>query len=265
VRGVPGFPAAAYRPGVSKYRCSPSGVAVKATVRKSSVRAGAQFPSSSSTIPTSASEIGSVSPVARFNRAIWINRGDHLALFNPSVRQHHTDGAQQVRRKLQLGETDILNLQRPADKHPPHVFFPQDLVPGGLAALARVIDWDGFAFVFPGETSLMVLLNSARPPRRRSATLLEELSHHLRGHQPSRLVRDSVTRLLRREFNKAQEEEAYDFGSMLLLPKELIQYHVKERRGTADELADRCGCSVDLVEMRIKRCRLWQRHLANGN
>jgi len=173
--------------------------------------------------------------------------------------------AQRVRRRLQLGDTDILDLERLADEIPAHVFFPEDLVAGRLAARARVIDWDGFAFVFPGETSLMVLLNPARPPRRRSATLLEEMSHHLRGHEPSRLYRDSVTGLLRRDYNKAQEEEAYDFGSMLLLPKELIQNHVKERRGTADELADLCGCSIDLVEMRIKRCRLWQRHLANGN
>ncbi len=52
---------------------------------------------------------------------------------------------------------------------------------------------------------------------------------------------------------------------MLLLPKEMIQQHVKETRGTAQELADRCGCSVEYVEMRIKRCKLWARHLANGN
>ncbi len=173
--------------------------------------------------------------------------------------------AQAVRQRLQLSATDILNLQQLADEIPAHVFFPEDLVPRSLAARAYAIDWDGFAFVFPDEDCLMVLVNPARSARRRSATLLEEFAHHLRGHDPTRLFRDPVTGLLRREFDKAQEQEAYDFGSMLLLPKELIQQHVKEMRGTAQELADRCGCSVELVEMRIKRCELWARHVANGN
>ncbi len=69
--------------------------------------------------------------------------------------------------------------------------------------------------------------------------------------------------MLRREFNARQEAEAYDFGSVLLLPKELIQHHVKVRRAPAQELADRCGCSVEYVEFRIKRCRLWDRYNAN--
>jgi Zn-dependent peptidase ImmA (M78 family) len=173
--------------------------------------------------------------------------------------------AQAIRQQLRLGPTDILDLQQLADAIPAHVFFPEDLIAPGLADRARAIDWDGFAFVFPGEDCLMVLLNSGRSARRRSATLLEEFAHHLRGHKPTQLFRDPVTGLLRREYDKAQEQEAYDFGSMLLLPKELIQQHVKELRGTAEELADRCGCSVQLVEMRIKRCNLWPRHMANRN
>lgn len=173
--------------------------------------------------------------------------------------------AQTVRQQLGLGPTDILDLQQLADAIPAHVFLLEDLIPADLAVQARAINWDGFAFVFPDEDHLMVLLNSGRPARRRSATLLEEFAHHLRGHDPTRLYPDPVTGLLRREYDKAQEQEAYDFGSMLLLPKELIQQHVKERRGTAQELADRCGCSVEYVEMRIKRCKLWPRHQANGN
>lgn len=189
----------------------------------------------------------------------------------PYERSRYSDkwrlerAAQVVRQQLRLGPTDILDLQQLADAIPAHVFFPEDLVPASLAARARIIDWDGFAFVFPDEDFLMVLLNSGRPARRRSATLLEEFAHHLRGHKPTRLFQDPVTGLLRREYDKAQEQEAYDFGSMLLLPKELIQQHVKEMRGSAPELAARCGCSIEYVEMRIKRCNLWARHLANGN
>src|SRR5207245_6173637 len=117
-------------------------------------------------------------------------------------------------------------------------------------------------FSFPAEMHLMLLLNPARSERRQCATLLEELSHHLLRHIPSRIYRDPTTGLMRRDFDTSQESEAFDFGSVLLLPKELIQHHVKVVMGTAADLADSCGCSVELVELRIKRCRLWNRYQA---
>jgi Zn-dependent peptidase ImmA (M78 family) len=93
---------------------------------------------------------------------------------------------------------------------------------------------------------------------------MEEISHHLLRHKPTGFYQDPATGLQRRQYNPAQEREAYDFGSMMMLPKELIQRHVKNVRGTAEELAARAGCSVELVHFRIKRCRLWERYLALG-
>jgi hypothetical protein len=170
--------------------------------------------------------------------------------------------AQAIRQSLGLTQTEILDPWLLADAVNAHHFYPEDLVDPGLAARARKVNWDGFAFSFPGETHLMVLLNPARSERRQCATLLEELSHHVLRHTPSRIYRDPTTGLMRRDFDTAQESEAFDFGSVLLLPKELIQHHVKVRQGSAQELADICGCSVELVQLRIKRCRLWNRYVA---
>lgn len=168
-----------------------------------------------------------------------------------------------VRQQLGLSQTDLLDPWQLAETVPAHIFYPDDLVRKELAARARQINWDGFAFCFPNEEHLMVLLNPGRSDRRQCATLLEELAHHLLGHTPSRIFPDPVSGLPRREFNAAQEAEAYDFGSVLLVPKELVQHHVKVIRGTSPALADACGCSIELVDLRIKRCRLWDRHQKN--
>ena len=171
--------------------------------------------------------------------------------------------AESVRGDLGLRPTDLLNLQQLADAVPAHIFIPEDLVSAELAADLRLVAWDGFAFQFPDEDALMILLNPARSEKRQCATVLEEIGHYLLKHPPSSIFADPQTGILRRSYLPAQEREAYDFGATLLLPKEFIQQHVKVAKGTAADLADQCGCSTELVEFRIKRCRLWNRYLAN--
>jgi Zn-dependent peptidase ImmA (M78 family) len=168
--------------------------------------------------------------------------------------------AQRVRSQLGLGPTDLLDVWRLADAVFAHVFFPADLVEPVLAERVTHVNWDGFAFQFDREEHLMVLLNPARPERRQRATLLEELAHHILRHPPSKIYKDPLTGLRRRVYNRSQEQEAYELGAMLLLPKEIIQQHVKVVQGRAEELADRHRCSAELVEFRIKRCRLWPRY-----
>ena len=167
--------------------------------------------------------------------------------------------ARHVREQVGLDQLAVLDPWALADAIPAHIFYPEDLVPPRLAQAARAVDWDGCSFCLPGETTLMVLLNPTRPKTRQSATLMEEFAHHLLNHQPTRLFVDPKIGLLRREFNKAQEHEAYDLGATILLPKELIQKEVN-RGAPAVEVARERGCSVDLVAYRIRRCRLWNRH-----
>jgi len=164
-----------------------------------------------------------------------------------------------IRERLRLTQFDILDPWKLADALPAHVFYLEDVVSPELALKAYQANWDGFAFQFPRESILMVILNSAKPVTRQSATLMEELSHGLLGHVPSRLQEDPHTGLLRRDYNKVQEREAYGLGATILLPKELVEREVK-RGLCAGEIALERGCSAALVEYRIKRCHLWRRY-----
>jgi Zn-dependent peptidase ImmA (M78 family) len=105
----------------------------------------------------------------------------------------------------------------------------------------------------------MILLNSARSERRQAATLMEELSHHLLRHKPCSIAHNPRTGFLERSYDRAQEHEAYDLGTAILIPKERIQYDIAEKR-TASEIAAAHRCSEELVIYRIKRMRLWQRY-----
>ena len=88
---------------------------------------------------------------------------------------------------------------------------------------------------------------------------MEELSHHLVGHQPSAIWTDRATGLSRRDYNRGQERESYDLGAALLLPRERIQRAVADQE-LAAELAILHGCSTVLVEYGFKRLRLWPRY-----
>ena len=164
-----------------------------------------------------------------------------------------------VRGRLGLSQLDVLDPWRLADLIPAHVFYTEDVVGPDLAALAGRVAWDGFAYQYPDESMLIIVLNSARPSTRQQATLMEELCHGLLRHPPTRLAEDPLTGLLRREYHQDLEHEAYDLGATILLPKEKVQLEVSQ--GTpAEDLAQVHGCSVQLVHYRIRRCRLWNRY-----
>ena len=74
---------------------------------------------------------------------------------------------------------------------------------------------------------------------------------------------DSQLGVLRRSYDKAQEEEAYDLGAALLLPKERIQRDVGQKL-LVDEIADAHTCSRQLVTYRINRMLLARRYASYG-
>ncbi len=123
--------------------------------------------------------------------------------------------AQAIRARLKLTQYDVLDPWRLADLVPAHVFYLNDIVDAELATQACRAAWDGFAYQYPQESTLIVLLNPIRPATRQCATLMEELCHGLLRHEPTRLVQDPMTGMLCRQYNKAQEHEAYD----LVLPQ----------------------------------------------
>jgi Zn-dependent peptidase ImmA (M78 family) len=164
-----------------------------------------------------------------------------------------------IRARLEVDQLEPLNPWRLADALPAHVFYPEDFGDAVRAKRLRRISWDGFAFCCDGDPTLMILLNPARSEKRQAATLMEELSHHLLRHKPCSIAVNPNTGFLERSYDRAQEDEAYDLGAAILLPKERIQQDVAAKL-TADEIADVHGCSEELVVYRIKRMRLWQRY-----
>lgn len=164
-----------------------------------------------------------------------------------------------VRARLNVDQIEPLSPWRLADALPAHVFYPEDFGDVGCAKRLRQIKWDGLAFCCDGDPTLMILLNSARSKKRQAATLMEELSHHLLRHKPCQITVNPQTGYLERSYDRAQEDEAYDLGAAILLPKERIQQDVAAKRSVG-EIAELHGCSEELVIYRIKRMRLWQRY-----
>jgi Zn-dependent peptidase ImmA (M78 family) len=164
-----------------------------------------------------------------------------------------------VRGKLKVDQLEPLSPWRLAEAIPAHIFYPEDFGNAALARRLRKIKWDGFAFCCDGDPTLMILLNPGRSEKRQAATLMEELSHHLLRHKPCSIATDPATGILKRSYDRSQEDEAYDLGAAILLPKERIQQDVAAKL-TAEEIATTHGCSEELVIYRIKRMRLWQRY-----
>jgi Zn-dependent peptidase ImmA (M78 family) len=142
------------------------------------------------------------------------------------------------------------------------VFHLSDLLGDDGVGLrrARKIGFDGVSTTHPETGDPLIILNCGRSVRRRMATLMEELAHLLLKHKPCTITQDPQLGVMQRTFDGAQEDEAYDLGAALLLPKERIQRDVKEMEFSAGEIADQHNCSEQLVEYRIRRMMLWPRY-----
>jgi Zn-dependent peptidase ImmA (M78 family) len=158
-----------------------------------------------------------------------------------------------VRWRLGLTPYDRLDPYALAAHLGARVLVPEDFVDDVLARRLRHVAWDGMSFRVPGEPGLVVVLNPARPPARRTATLLEELAHVLLEHRPTRLTDGSRT------YDAAQEREAFAFGAALLLPRDLLAREVRARRRAAD-IARRHRCSEAFVLYRLRRLGLGRRY-----
>ena len=155
-------------------------------------------------------------------------------------------------------------------------------------------DWSGGACSRPLPNGWrIVILNPAHGVQRNRATLMEEISHVFLGHRPNRLavviedageLRESEKenkresdaqalsphprllpkgegtetrrKILTRDYNKSDEEEAYAVGAAALVPYAALRRLVFAGR-TAEEIARRFRVSTPLAEYRIKVTHLW--------
>jgi len=109
-------------------------------------------------------------------------------------------------------------------------------------------EWSGMTFHLP-DGIVVVVLNPTHSPRRRHATLMEEVGHLHLAHKPTTLAADVATGAMRRTYHKRLEQEAYWFGGAVLAPKGGL-HMIYKRGGTIDEAADHYGVSTDLVRFR---------------
>jgi len=78
---------------------------------------------------------------------------------------------------------------------------------------------------------------------------MEEIAHVHLDHKPSVIALDETTGLLKRTYDRRQEEEAYLFGSAVLVPKGGLQALYKQ--GCApDSVATHYGVSHELIVYR---------------
>jgi hypothetical protein len=120
-----------------------------------------------------------------------------------------------------------------------------------LVLLRDKDSWSGGVFARPlPDGTRICILNSTHGPRRTKMTLMEEIAHiHLR-HIPTSLMR-LADGLRRREYNMAQEEEAYGVGAAALLPWDTFFRAINSGR-TIDQLAEKHDLSEQLVQYRIQ-------------
>jgi hypothetical protein len=154
-----------------------------------------------------------------------------------------------IRWRLGLGPLDRLDPFRLAAAVPALVFRPEDFGDDVLARRLRQVPWDGLSFTLPGDPTLVVVLNPDRPATRRTATLLEELSHALLDHEPTRLERERAGGVIRRSYDAAPEREAF----------ELLAADLRARRPVS-AIARRHGCSEAFALFRIRRLGLSRRY-----
>jgi hypothetical protein len=131
---------------------------------------------------------------------------------------------------------------------------------------AAADEWSGGACSRPLPNGWrIVILNPAHGVHRNRATLMEEISHVLLGHKPNRLavvvseppaVAGGQNKILTRDYNKSDEEEAYAVGAAALVPYAALRRLVFAGR-TAEEIARRFRVSTPLAEYRIKVTHLW--------
>jgi hypothetical protein len=90
---------------------------------------------------------------------------------------------------------------------------------------------------------------------------LEEICHVILGHSPTRLMlrEDSDASVHFRNFDENQEEVAYAVGAAALIPYFSLKHAVTAGM-PADRIARRFAVSRDLVQYRIKVCRLWSEY-----
>jgi hypothetical protein len=121
---------------------------------------------------------------------------------------------------------------------------------------AGMNDWSGGTSSRPLPNGWrLVILNPKHGKARNNATLMEEVCHVFLGHKANRLsivAQNKQGKTVARDYNEA----AYAVGAAALVPYAGLRKLLK-RNLTSIEMARHFGVSRELIEYRLKVCRLW--------
>jgi hypothetical protein len=105
----------------------------------------------------------------------------------------------------------------------------------------------------------VVILNPRHGRARNNATLMEEVCHVFLGHKANRLsivAQNKQGKTVARDYNDDDEEAAYSVGASALVPYSSLRRLVRAGKSST-EIARHFNVSRELVEYRLKVCRLW--------
>jgi Zn-dependent peptidase ImmA (M78 family) len=88
---------------------------------------------------------------------------------------------------------------------------------------------------------------------------MEEVCHVFLGHKANRLsivAQNKQGKTAARDYNEADEEAAYAVGASALVPYAGLRRLLKRGKSSI-EMARHFGVSRELIEYRLKVCRLW--------
>ncbi len=121
-------------------------------------------------------------------------------------------------------------------------------------------DWSGGTFTRPLPNGRqLVILNPNHPKSRHQATLMEEVCHVFLGHKANQLEIPKTNdqgKMIARDYNESDEEEAYAVGAAALVPYSSLQRFVITGKTTFD-IAKHFGVSRELIIYRIKISMMW--------
>lgn len=121
-------------------------------------------------------------------------------------------------------------------------------------------DWSGGTSSRPLPNGWrLVVLNPKHGRARNNATLMEEVCHVFLGHKANRLsiiAQNKQGKTVARDHNEADEEAAYAVGAASLVPFAGLRRLLKRGKSSI-EIARHFKVSRELVEYRLKVCRLW--------
>lgn len=159
-----------------------------------------------------------------------------------------------IRRQLGLRPTDPLSPEQLASELNVRLLTSDDIP--GLSEKTRKIlnhshseNWSA-ATVSTGSTDAVVY-NPNHFAGRRANTVMHELAHLMREHEPAEIFLFSAANLaLRGHYNPEQEHEADWLAGCLLLPRPAL-LSIKRRRLSDDNARDLFGVSTSVLKWRM--------------